>query len=231
MPAPLPDMLRGFGGDARGNVAIIFALVLVPVIGIVATAIDYGRASQVQRQMQSALDEALIVARDHIDDDKDAVERLFRTHLDANLPPGLRGLPFDLDLPFGRQRIGASIETKVPTSLMSITGIPTLDVVATNELRRVPRPDAPSANPEGLSALPGPLAGFGKAPSRETAVSAEEAARMVTEQLGANPEELVRRLQQQIDVLQRGGGSGIEASGMPQQLPPEIARMLEQMRR
>lgn len=49
----------------RGNVAMIFALALVPMLGIIGTAIDYSRAVAARSAMQAALDTvALMVSKD-----------------------------------------------------------------------------------------------------------------------------------------------------------------------
>lgn len=45
-----------FLGDRRGNVAPIFALAIIPVIGLVGAAIDYGRANSIRTALQSSLD-------------------------------------------------------------------------------------------------------------------------------------------------------------------------------
>lgn len=49
----------------RGNVAVMFAIALVPMLGIVGTAIDYSRAVAARSAMQAALDTvALMVSKD-----------------------------------------------------------------------------------------------------------------------------------------------------------------------
>lgn len=53
--------LRRFVNDARGNVAPIFALAVIPVIGMVGAAVDYSRASSLRTQMQVALDSAALM--------------------------------------------------------------------------------------------------------------------------------------------------------------------------
>jgi Flp pilus assembly protein TadG len=47
--------------DRRGNVAITFALCLIPIAGMVGAAIDYSRANSVKAAMQSALDAAALM--------------------------------------------------------------------------------------------------------------------------------------------------------------------------
>jgi Flp pilus assembly protein TadG len=57
--------IRSFLRDARGNVAITFALATLPVIGAVGAAVDYSHANSVKAAMQSALDStALMLSKD-----------------------------------------------------------------------------------------------------------------------------------------------------------------------
>jgi hypothetical protein len=58
-PKCLGTLRRQFAilrGDAGGNVAIIFALALLPVVGSVAAAVDYSRANSARTAMQAAAD-------------------------------------------------------------------------------------------------------------------------------------------------------------------------------
>lgn len=58
-------MLHHFLTDRNGNVAVIFALSAVPLIGIVGVAVDYGVANSARASMQASVDAAaLTVARD-----------------------------------------------------------------------------------------------------------------------------------------------------------------------
>ncbi len=57
--------LRSFRTDRRGGVALIFALSLVPMLGLVGLAIDYSRASRVRTSMHAAVDAtALMLSRE-----------------------------------------------------------------------------------------------------------------------------------------------------------------------
>jgi Flp pilus assembly protein TadG len=54
-----------FARADRGNVAVMFALACVPVIGFVGAAIDYSRANGARSSMQAALDStALMLSKD-----------------------------------------------------------------------------------------------------------------------------------------------------------------------
>lgn len=51
--------------DERGNVAVMFALALVPMLGFVGAAVDYSRANAARSSMQVAIDSAaLMVSKD-----------------------------------------------------------------------------------------------------------------------------------------------------------------------
>ena len=57
--------MRRFQHAHEGNIAIIFAIAVIPLLGFVGAAIDYSRANTVKVQLQSALDStALMLARD-----------------------------------------------------------------------------------------------------------------------------------------------------------------------
>src|SRR5882762_3176190 len=57
--------VKTFSSDQHGGVAILFGLLLLPVMAAVGAAIDYSRAANVRTAMQSAADAAaLLAARD-----------------------------------------------------------------------------------------------------------------------------------------------------------------------
>src|SRR4051812_24287508 len=56
---------RRFTHDQRGNVAMIFAMSLLPLLGFVGAAVDYSRTNAARSAMQVALDSAaLMVSKD-----------------------------------------------------------------------------------------------------------------------------------------------------------------------
>src|SRR5262249_16744750 len=48
--------MQAFRSAQDGNVVITFALALIPIVGIVGSALDYSRANSVKAAMQAALD-------------------------------------------------------------------------------------------------------------------------------------------------------------------------------
>ena len=54
-----------FAGANEGNIAILFGIAVIPIIGFVGAAVDYTRANSARSSMQSALDStALMLAKD-----------------------------------------------------------------------------------------------------------------------------------------------------------------------
>jgi Flp pilus assembly protein TadG len=58
-------LLARFASAEQGNIAVIFAITLIPILGMVGAAVDYSRASRARSSMQAALDStALMLSKD-----------------------------------------------------------------------------------------------------------------------------------------------------------------------
>src|SRR5438105_3193334 len=51
---------RRFGRDRRGNIAVTFALVCVPLVYVIGCAVDCTRVAELRRQLQAAADAASV---------------------------------------------------------------------------------------------------------------------------------------------------------------------------
>jgi Flp pilus assembly protein TadG len=61
----LGRQLARFAAAEQGNIAVIFAIALLPVLGFVGAAVDYSRAARARTSMQAALDStALMLSKD-----------------------------------------------------------------------------------------------------------------------------------------------------------------------
>src|ERR1700687_575580 len=54
-------LLSRFWSDRRGNIALIFGLAIVPVMGAIAAAVDYSVANASRTAMQAALDNTALM--------------------------------------------------------------------------------------------------------------------------------------------------------------------------
>jgi len=65
-------MMRRLARCERGNVAILFGLMAVPVLGLISTAIDYSRAVKLRNELQSLVDAAALAATSEFSKSGDA---------------------------------------------------------------------------------------------------------------------------------------------------------------
>ena len=147
MQYQLQDLTRRFASDRGGNVAMIFALVLVPIIGVVSLSIDYGRALKTKSLIYNAADAALHGNLAAILLDRDELQRRVRISFDANLPEDLRGLPINLLVNEQARTIQLSTATVVPTAIMALIGVDRMDVAVTSTVRWPEPKNSPSINP------------------------------------------------------------------------------------
>jgi Flp pilus assembly protein TadG len=54
------QLIGRFSRDQRGNIAVIFALSLIPVLSCIGCAVDYSRATQLRSKLQAAIDAASV---------------------------------------------------------------------------------------------------------------------------------------------------------------------------
>jgi hypothetical protein len=175
--------LRRWAADEAGGLAVMFALIAIPILGIVAAAIDFGRAGKVRDTMSVALAAAAEAASLHLYEEKDVVEGHARRMLKANLPEHLRELPFELTIAPDYKSVGIAMEASVPTTLMAIMGKSEIKVAATGHARS-----------PVLAGPPSPLAAAGPAPALPSGRPRPDDAAV---------EAAVRELQHELSRLQR----------------------------
>ena len=114
-------MLKQLVRSKDGNVATIFALALLPLLGSAGAAIDYARASTDRAKLQNAVDVALIAgANDGSEKWADAAAAAFK---------GAYGGPATTT--FTRDGTGIYVgqaKADVPTAVMSALGIPRMPI-------------------------------------------------------------------------------------------------------
>ena len=211
MVRQLAGWLRMVQCDQRGNVAVIFAAVLIPILGITASAIDFGRASKVKTLLAKASEAAVDAMAPRLEEDNDVLRTAVRTHLDANLPAHLRDIPFGMVIPSDRASINVTMDTSVKTTLMGLIGVPSLDVRIDSHARRPALPaEAPGAGPAAADA-----------PPAAAIPAVEEVVRQLLGPDATPPPEIIRALEEQIREIERLAAEAGNGSVLP---PPQLAR-------
>ena len=124
--------VRQFGSCRSGNIALTFALALLPMIGMVGAAVDYSRVNDVKAGLQSAADTAaLMLAKEAASDTPSALNANAFKYFRVNFQPHNT---------YGNLKVAASYSTQggsavlvnaqvdVPTTFMKLLGFQTLTV-------------------------------------------------------------------------------------------------------
>ncbi len=126
--------ITAFRESRQGNVAFLFALTIVPILGFVGAAIDYTRANNARTAMQAALDStALMLSRDNAAGDMtaDEVTAKARTYFNALFhDPNTSGVNIAASYandPGKGSTIQISGSGSVPTEFLKIVGFPQID--------------------------------------------------------------------------------------------------------
>jgi Flp pilus assembly protein TadG len=128
--------LKSFLTDRSGNVAVMFALAVIPVITAGGAAVDASRAMYVKSRLQGALDAAALAVggQAHLPpaDQRAMAQRYF----DANYPAGEIGVPGTLNVTLAERTISMSATASVPTTMMRVVGINYMSVDAEVEVTK-----------------------------------------------------------------------------------------------
>lgn len=127
--------VRRFARDRRGNIAVIFAIALVPILAFVGAAVDYSRANAAKSSMQGALDStALMLSRDlaqgtisasDIATKASAYFKALYTSTDANNVTVTASYTASTSSTASSIKLTAS--GQIVTQFMKIAGFPTMD--------------------------------------------------------------------------------------------------------
>lgn len=127
----LPEMIRRFHRDQRGNFLMLFGLVLIPLMGVVGVAIDYSRASNARQALNAAIDSAaLMAARDA----QKLPDGQLRSRIDAwirnNLPPNVLSQFSSAEVTIDRTARTIKIDARanVPTTISAVLGMSNIPV-------------------------------------------------------------------------------------------------------
>ena len=117
--------------DRRGNVAMMFALTVVPIIGLVGAAVDYSRATDVRQTLNAAIESAaLMAARDasKLTDSqlRTRVDGWIRAQLQPDWSSSFSGATVAIDRTARTVNITANVE--VQATLMRVLGQTTMAI-------------------------------------------------------------------------------------------------------
>jgi Flp pilus assembly protein TadG len=127
--AALRQKAARFAPDEGASVVPIFTLALIPIVGLVGSAVDYSRASGLRQSLQLALDTAILAgARDGTSNWSVVALNSFSANKPAKVQSSLPGLAPSFSAN-GTTYSGA-VTASVQTSFMGILGISAIPLSA-----------------------------------------------------------------------------------------------------
>jgi Flp pilus assembly protein TadG len=126
-----------FGSDTQGAIAVLFGLAFIMLTLVAGTAIDYVRGSHQQSALATAIDAAALAVAASDKTDLAELEQLARDYISANFS-GLEyeGTSLDLDIVVTENIVQISATQQMPTRVMRIANIDTMDLGAFSEVTR-----------------------------------------------------------------------------------------------
>jgi Flp pilus assembly protein TadG len=133
------SLLKRFAKSEKGNVAIMFGLSVVPLMAAAGVAIDFARFSTVQTQLQGALDAgslAAALARNKSDGQR---SQIGNDTFIANMKHGeVTNIAAHVNFIVKQGTVVANANLDLPTSLLAVIGINTMDVAVKSEVNIPP---------------------------------------------------------------------------------------------
>src|SRR6266571_1609548 len=126
----LRDRSRAFGASQGGNVAITFALALVPVFGLAGAALDYSRGNSVKAAMQDALDATtLMLARNAGMMPTSEIPASAGRNFNAQLKrPEAENVVVSAAYDLQTSTVSASASATLPTAILGVIGVNQLTI-------------------------------------------------------------------------------------------------------
>ena len=123
--------------DRKGNVMMIVAFSIIPLIGAVGIATDTARGYLIKSRLQSAVDSAALAGgRVYYDDARDAD---IQQYFSANFPSGYMDAtlsPLDIQEDTPNETINLTAQAVIPTTFMRLLGQDSISVKATAQVTR-----------------------------------------------------------------------------------------------
>ncbi len=131
------DRLRNFVGNAGGNVGVIFAFALLPILLATGAALDYGRYNSVRAKIQTALDSTGLMLAHNVGvvPSEELVEQA-DTFFRENFPEETGVTINSLDTGITNDKITMRVAASVDTYIMHLAGVPYLTANVDTEVIR-----------------------------------------------------------------------------------------------
>lgn len=127
---------KRFLGAKDGNAAMMFALTGIVVLSSAGGALDWSRGMVTKTRLGAALDAAALAVGTTNGLTTQQMQTMAQQYFDANYPPNTIGTPTPVNVTVSGQTISLSVAATVPTTLLKVVHIDTLNLSVTNQVVR-----------------------------------------------------------------------------------------------
>ncbi len=127
----IAESVRRFVAARGGNVAIIFALSSLPIVGLIGASVDYSRANATKADLQAALDAtALMVSKQAASQSAEQLQTSAESYFNAIFKhPETQGTKITASYSnTGGSSVTVNGETIIPSDFVALIGIPQLHI-------------------------------------------------------------------------------------------------------
>ncbi|MDO8290408.1 MAG: pilus assembly protein [Parvibaculum sp.] len=135
--ARLCAFISHWARDKRGSYAVIFAISLVPILIAIGAAIDLSQAYIVKQRLTRALDAAGLAVGGATGQTTEQIQTVAQSYFNANYPSTKVGTPASLIVTPAGNVVTLSVSATMPTSIMGVIGINTLNIGAKSQITRM----------------------------------------------------------------------------------------------
>ena len=133
----LRRFLGEFRNDVRGSYAIIFGIALIPTMVAIGSAVDLSQAYIVKQRLTRALDDAGLAVGTQVGLTSAQLQQVAQNYFDANYPASKLGVPGAVTVTTSGAQIALSVAATMPTSIMGIIGVNTLNISASSQITKM----------------------------------------------------------------------------------------------
>lgn len=135
----LSDVLARLRASISGNVAMLYALALVPTVGAAGAAVDLGQALVVRQRLSEATDAAALALGSMVNLTAAQQRAKALEFINANIPASALGSTANVTVTTGQATVTVKATATVDTAFMGLMGISQLEVSAESEVTRESR--------------------------------------------------------------------------------------------
>ncbi len=131
------SVLQSFRRDRRGNVAVIFALAAIPILGATGVAIDYGRSAMAQARLTDILDAAVLAVGSKPAMADDAAKTMVTDWVNSQLGNSATIQNWQItSFTQASGKITVTASATVPTTITKLLGFDTMPISTLSEAIR-----------------------------------------------------------------------------------------------